>query len=86
MARGLELDELVEHFTLLPDEVALLGDKSGASRLGFALLLRHFTLAGRFPTGRRELADEAVEFVWSSSHARAELNSHLGTRHPLGPQ
>ncbi len=63
MARGLELDELVEHFTLLPDEVALLGDKSGASRLGFALLLRHFTLAGRFPTGRSELADEAVEFV-----------------------
>jgi hypothetical protein len=63
MARGLELDELVEHFTLLPDEVALLGDKSGASRLGFALLLKHFTLAGRFPTGRSELADEAVEFV-----------------------
>jgi len=63
LARGLELDELVEHFTLLPDEVALLGDKSGASRLGLALLLKHFTLAVRFPTGRNELADEAVEFV-----------------------
>lgn len=34
MARRLELDELVEHFTLLPDEVALLRNKSGATRLG----------------------------------------------------
>lgn len=63
MARRFELDELVEHFTLLPDEVVLLGDKQGASRLGLALLLKHFTLAGRFPTGRGELADESVEFV-----------------------
>jgi len=35
----LELDELVEHFTLLPDEVARLRNKSGPTRLGFALLL-----------------------------------------------
>ena len=37
MARRLELDELVEHYTLLPDEAALLRNKSGATRLGFAL-------------------------------------------------
>jgi hypothetical protein len=34
MARPLELDELAEHFTLLPDEVALLRNKSGPTRLG----------------------------------------------------
>ncbi len=63
MGRRLELDELVERFTLLPDEVALLRNKSGATWLGFALLLRFFTQRGRFPTGGGELSDEAVEFV-----------------------
>ena len=65
MAPRWELDELIEHFTLLPDEVELCGDRSGASRLGFALLLKYFTQAGRFPAGRSELADEMVEFVAS---------------------
>ncbi|MDN5917571.1 MAG: Tn3 family transposase, partial [Pseudonocardia sp.] len=63
MGGQLELDELVEHFTLLPDEVALLRNKSGATRLGFAVLLKYFTRAGRFPSGRSAVADEAVEFV-----------------------
>jgi hypothetical protein len=58
-----ELDELVEHFTLLSDDVALLRNKSGATRLGFALILKHFIMAGRFPTGRAELASETVDFV-----------------------
>src|SRR5664280_1508025 len=58
-----ELDELVEHFTLLPDDVALLRNNSGATRLGFALILKHFIMAGRFPTGRAELASETVDFV-----------------------
>jgi hypothetical protein len=37
MAGRLELNELVEHYTLLPDEAALPRNKSGATRLGFAL-------------------------------------------------
>lgn len=57
MARVLELDELVEHFTLLADEQALLRNKFGATRLGFALLLKFFVRAVRFPSGRSELAD-----------------------------
>lgn len=51
MAR-LEFDELVEHFTLLPHEVELLGDKSGASRLGFA----HRTPATAVHAARRRRA------------------------------
>jgi len=63
MGRQLELDELVEHFTLLPDEVTLLRNKSGATRLGFTVLLKYFTRVGRFPGGRSAVADEAVEFI-----------------------
>jgi hypothetical protein len=59
----MDLDELVEHWTLLEDERELAGRKRGATRLGFALLLRFYARAGRFPRGRSELAADAVEFV-----------------------
>jgi len=37
--------------------------KRGPTRLGFALLLKFYADAGRFPRGRSELADDAAEFV-----------------------
>jgi hypothetical protein len=33
------------------------------SALGFALLLKHYSRAGRFPRGRADLPDAVVEFV-----------------------
>nr|WP_242606617.1 Tn3 family transposase [Protofrankia symbiont of Coriaria ruscifolia] len=59
----LDLDELVEHWTLLDDERDLIAGKRGPTRLGFAVLLKFFTQLGRFPRGRSELPDEAVEYV-----------------------
>jgi hypothetical protein len=59
----LGLDELVERWTVLADDQDLIAGKRGATRLGFALLLRFFTQYGRFLEGRSELPDEAVEFV-----------------------
>jgi hypothetical protein len=59
----LGLDELVEQWTVLHDEQELIAGKRGPTRLGFALLLKFFTQHGRFPAGRSELPDEAVEFV-----------------------
>jgi Domain of unknown function (DUF4158) len=58
-----DLGELVEHWTLLEDDQALVAGKQGATRLGFALVLKFFTRHGRFPSGRRELPAEAVDFV-----------------------
>ncbi len=64
MARTpLDLDELVEHWTLLKDEQVLVSGKRGATRLGFAVLLKFYTQYGRFPRNRTELPGEAVEFV-----------------------
>ena len=59
----LGLDELVEHWTVLDDERKLIAGKRGPTRLGFTLLLKFFTQHGRFPSGRSELPDEAVEFI-----------------------
>jgi hypothetical protein len=60
---SIDLDELVEHWTVLDDEQALVDAKHGGLRLGFALLLKHYTRYGRFPTGVAELPDAAIEFV-----------------------
>ncbi|WP_405825068.1 DUF4158 domain-containing protein [Streptomyces sp. NBC_01390] len=57
------LDELVEHWTLLKDEQALVSGKRGVTRLGFAVLLKFYTQYGRFPRNRAQLPGEAVEFV-----------------------
>jgi hypothetical protein len=58
-----DLDELVEHWTLVEDERELVAGKQGPTRLGFALLLKFYIRAGRFPRGRAELDDDAVAFV-----------------------
>lgn len=56
-------DELIEHWTLVGDELGQVAGKRGPTRLGFALLLKHYTRHGRFPRGRSELPDEAVAYV-----------------------
>ncbi|HEY3005202.1 MAG TPA: DUF4158 domain-containing protein, partial [Kribbellaceae bacterium] len=63
MRRSIDLDELVEHWTLLDDECDLVAGKRGSTRLGFVLLLKFYSRYGRFPRGRGELPDEVVEFV-----------------------
>lgn len=54
--------ELVEHWTLLDEDRALIAERRHR-RLGFALMLKHYSLHARFPRSRTEIADEVVEFV-----------------------
>ena len=49
MKRAWETDELIEHWTMTADDLALLEKKTGHTRLGFALLLKAFQYEGRFP-------------------------------------
>ena len=63
MAVKVDEDELIEHWTLDGDELGQVAGKRGATRLGFALLLKFFSRMGRFPRGRGELPDEAVAYV-----------------------
>jgi hypothetical protein len=32
-----ELEELIEHFTVIPEEMRLIGNKYGSTRIGFAV-------------------------------------------------
>jgi hypothetical protein len=54
------MDELVEYWTVLDDELELVAGKRGAARLGFALLLKHYRRHGHFPQGRAEFPDKVV--------------------------
>ena len=63
MARVLDEDELVGNWTLVGDELDQLSGRRGATKLGFAVLLRFYAVNGRFPTGRSEVPDQAVGYV-----------------------
>lgn len=63
MKRNWEAEELAEHWTLLPPEMSLLGNKSGATRLGFAVLLKFFQYEARFPREASEVPVVALNHV-----------------------
>jgi hypothetical protein len=65
----LSLGELIEHWTLVGNEVDLVSAKRQDSRLTFALLLKFYGRYGRFPRSRGELHPDAVEFVARSLKA-----------------
>lgn len=49
MKRNWDLDELIEHFTILPNEMKLIENKTAETRIGFAVLLKFFQNETRFP-------------------------------------
>jgi Domain of unknown function (DUF4158) len=63
MKRKWEINELVEDWSLTPDEMELILRKKGVNRLGMALLLKFFQLEGRFPSQKNEIPRCVQDFV-----------------------
>jgi len=63
MQQSIGFDAVVDHFTLDHEQTEALRNKTGATRLGFALVWRFLLWRGRFPRGRSELPDDAIEHV-----------------------
>lgn len=63
MKRKWSPEELLEHWTLTPDELELVIQKRGENRLGFALLLKFFQHEGRFPEQKQALPRCVQQFV-----------------------
>jgi hypothetical protein len=61
--REREPDQLIERWTLLEADHALLANKTGPTRLGFAVLLKFFEIEGRFPDGSAEVPRVASAYV-----------------------
>lgn len=56
-------DELAHSWTLSGDERALLANKTGATRLAFAVLLKAFQCDGRFPERREDVPHRVVVYL-----------------------
>jgi hypothetical protein len=81
MKRTWDIEELIEHFTLVPPELELLGNKTGATRLGFALLLKCFQLEGRFPAAKHDIP--LSEYDWEGrtiTNHRTQIREHFEFR------
>lgn len=63
MKRHWELDELIDHFTMLPNELEQLGNKIGTTRLGFAVILKFFQYEARFPNYKNEIPKEVILYI-----------------------
>ena len=75
MKRVWDLDELIEHFTFLPNEMQEVGKKTGENRLGFAVLFKFFQYEARFPTSKSEVPEAVVEYIARGVGARMEMFS-----------
>ncbi|MFD9434171.1 DUF4158 domain-containing protein [Streptomyces sp. NPDC060002] len=72
MRREWEPEDLIEVWTLLEDEVVRLRNKTGANRLGFAMLLKFFEVEARFPESAGEVPAPAVAYVAQQVKVPAE--------------
>ena len=63
MKRNWQPEELIDHWTLLPSELALLTKKTATNRLGIALLLKYFQYEGHFPTSKAEIPRDVIGYV-----------------------
>jgi hypothetical protein len=73
LKRNWDTKELDEHFTILPSERHLvMGKKTSANRLGFAVLLKYFQQKARFPNQKQDVPPVVVQ------HLADQVNAAIG--------
>ena len=65
MQREWEPEELIGAWTLLDRDWQMVSNKTGPTRLGFALMLKFYEIEGRFPAYPEEVPPAAVEYMAS---------------------
>jgi len=76
MRMGWSDDDLVAMWTLVGEDWSLVGNKTGATRLGFAVLLKFFEIEARFPRSAEEVPPAGRDPRWPGCRcaARARLD------------
>lgn len=82
MKRNWELDELIEEFTFLPNELSLIGNKTKETRLGFAVIFKFFQYEARFPNHKNEIPKTVVEYIAKQIDVESSLFEYyeIGSR------
>jgi hypothetical protein len=73
LKRNWLLEDLIEHFTFLPNELSQLSNKTGSTRLGFAVLFKFFQYEARFPFHKREIPKDVVLYIAKQLSLEASL-------------
>ena len=60
-----DTEELIEHWTLLPQELELVRNKIGGNQIGFALLLKYFQLFAKFPDNNSSIPKVIISYIAS---------------------
>ena len=60
-----DTEELIENWTLLPQELELVKKKVGGNQIGFALLLKHFQLFAYFPEDKSSIPQVVISYIAS---------------------
>lgn len=68
-------EELIENWTLLPNELKLVKKKVGFNQIGCAILLKYFQLTARFPDSPSEIPDLIISYIASQLLADESLYS-----------
>ena len=63
MKRNWMETEMAKCWELSDDELTIVKNKRGVTRLGFSILLKFFQIEGRFPSGASEIPLSVVRFV-----------------------
>ena len=63
MKKNWDLEELIEYFTFMPNELDLLKDKTKETQLGFAVLFKFFQYKARFPSNKKEVPKDIISFI-----------------------
>lgn len=63
-----DTEELIEHWTLLPQELELVENKVGGNKIGFALLLKHFQLFASFPERSSSIPKVIISYIASQTN------------------
>jgi hypothetical protein len=60
-----DTEELIENWTLLPQELELTKKKVGGNQIGFALLLKYFQLFAYFPEDKSSISQVVISYIAS---------------------
>ena len=60
-----DTEELIEHWTLLPQELELVENKVRGNKFGFALLLKHFQIFASFPNHCSSIPKIVISYIAS---------------------
>lgn len=73
MKRHWELDELIDYFTIMPNEFEQLGKKTSVTRLDFTVMFKFFQYEWRFPNYKNEIPKEVVLYISKQLNLDLEL-------------